>query len=182
MAELRKIEFVEFGPYKMVGKEIRTRIEHVNPIFPSQFPTIPSLWKQCFSDGTFDTLAKMTEYCPDETPNGYEGYMRDFNQADGTFTYVAGFLMRTNTPVPAGFIDYDIPHCSLAKAWIEGEEHDIYPNAHQLTVEGIHQNGYEVDWGNYFSCELYTDQRFGIPQKRGQKVLILDYYMPVKQT
>ena len=102
--------------------------------------------------------------------------MRDFNQEEGTFTYVAGFLMKTKTPVIDGFTAYDIPACSLAKAWIEGEEHDIYPNAHQLTVEAIHQNGYEMDW-----CEVYTDQRFGIPQKHGQKVLILDYYMPVKQ-
>lgn len=181
MAKLKKVEFVDFGPYKMVGKEIRTKIEDFNPIFPSPYPTIPSLWQQCFSDGTFDTLASMTEYCPAETPNGYEGYIRDFNKEDGTFTYVAGFLMNVNTTVPDGYAAYDIPACTIATAWIEGEEHEIYPNADQLTMEAIHQNGYVVDWQNYFKCEVYTDQRFGMPQRRGQKVLILDIYIPVKQ-
>lgn len=164
----------------MIGKEIRTKIESFNPIFPSKYPSIPSLWQKCFSDGTFSTLTKMSEYCPPETPDAYEGYMRDFNNEDGTFTYVAGFFMKADTPVPEGFSSFDVPACTLAKAWIEGEEIDIYPNAHSLTVEAIRQNGYEVDWDNYFSCEVYTDQRFSIPKSSGQNTLILDFYIPCK--
>lgn len=178
MATLKKIEFVNFGPYKIIGKEIRTKQEGFNPIFQPKYPTIPSLWQQCFSDGTFDTLINMKEYCPPETPDAYEGYMRDFCSDDGTFTYLAGFFMKANTPVPDGYASYDVQACTIARAWIEGEEYDIYPNAHQLTVEAINQNGYAVDWENYFSCEVYTDQRFGIPKNKGQKVLTLDYYIP----
>lgn len=181
MAILKKIEFVDFGPYKIVGKEIRTKIENFNPIFKSKYQTIPSLWKQCFSDGTFDTLMKMGEYCPSETPDGYEGYMRDFCNEDGTFTYLAGFFMKANTPVPDGFASYEVPACTIARAWIEGEENDIYPNAHQLTLEAINKNGYAVDWQNYFSCEIYTDSRFGIPKNNGEKILILDFYIPCKK-
>lgn len=181
MALLKKIEFVEFGPYKIIGKEIRTKIENFNPAFPSKYQTIPSLWKQCFSDGTFDTLMNMKEYCPPETPDGYEGYMRDFCKEDGTFTYLAGFFMKANTPVPDGFASYDVPTCTIAKAWIEGEENDIYPNAHSLTVEAISKNGYVVDWPNYFSCEVYTDMRFSIPKNKGQKILVLDFYIPCKK-
>ncbi|GBF73692.1 AraC family transcriptional regulator [Paenibacillus sp. 598K] len=175
-----RIDFTDFGPYKMVGKEICTKHEEVNPVFPTAFPTIPSLWQRCFADGTFDALAAMSEHCPAETPDGYEGMLRDFNPADGAFTYVAGFLMKTTTPVPDGYAAYDMPACRIAQAWIEGEEHDIYPNAHRLTVEAVQSHGYEVDWAHYFSCEVYTEQRFGLPQRRGQKVLVLDYYMPVK--
>ena len=70
MATLKKIEFADFGPYRMIGKEIRTRHENFNPVFQTKYPTIPSLWKQCFADGTFRTLTKMSEYCPPETPEG----------------------------------------------------------------------------------------------------------------
>lgn len=182
MATLKKIEFAEFGPYKIVGKEIRTKIENFNPVFQSKYQTIPSLWKQCFSDGTFDTLLNMKEYCPPETPDGYEGYMRDFCKEDETFTYLAGFFMKPATPVPEGFASYEVPDCTIAKAWIEGEENDIYPNAHQLTVEAINKNGYVVDWPNYFSCEVYTDLRFSIPKNKGQKILTLDFYIPCKKS
>lgn len=178
MATLKRIEFVDFGPYRMIGKEIRTKHEKFNPIFQSKYSTIPSLWKQSFSDGTFDTLVKMSEYCPPETPNGYEGYMRDFREEDGTFTYVAGFFMKANTPVPQGYACYEVPACTVAKSWIEGEEYDIYPNAYPLTVEAMKQNGYVVDREKFFLCEVYTDERFGIPKNNGQSILILDYYLP----
>jgi hypothetical protein len=38
----------------------------------------------------------MSEYCPPETPDAYEGYMRDFCNEDGTFIYLAGFFMKAN--------------------------------------------------------------------------------------
>jgi hypothetical protein len=37
MATLKKIEFVDFGPYKIIGKEIRTKHESFNPIFQSKY-------------------------------------------------------------------------------------------------------------------------------------------------
>lgn len=178
MATLEKIEFTSFGPYKIVGKEIRTKIEPFNPIYPTQYQTIPSLWQQCFSDGTFDTLVKMADYVPTEIPDDYVGYMRDFCQEDGTFTYIVGMFMKANTPVPDGYAYYDIPACTIAKSWIKGEEFEVYPNAHSLTVEGITQNGYVVDWENYFSCEVYNYSRFVVPKNNGQKVIILDFYIP----
>lgn len=178
MAILKRIEFTKFGPYKIIGKEIRSKHENFNPIFQSEYETIPSLWKRCFSDGTFEILISMSDYCPIETPDGYEGYIRDFNNQDGTFTYLAGFFMKANTPVPIGYSSYEIPVCIIAQSWIEGEEYDILSNAHQLTVEGINKYGYKVDWQNYFACEVYTDARFGIPKSNGQNILVLDYYIP----
>ncbi len=46
---------------------------------------------------------------------------------------------------------------------------DIYPNTHPLTIDVIHQNGYTVDWTNYFLCEFYTDKRFEEPKKTVKK-------------
>lgn len=168
MAKLAKIEFVEFGPYKIVGKQIRTK---------PMTNDIPRLWGQRFSDGTYETLLKMKEFIPMDIADDYVGYVRDLHP-DGTFTYLVGMLMETNTPVPNGFTAYDIPSCTIAKAWIQGEEYEIYSGAHSLTVDGMIQNGYKVDWEHYFKCEVYTDSRFGIPQNNGDKIIILDVYIP----
>jgi len=122
MAILKKIEFINFGPYKIVGKEIRTKNEAFNPIYKTEYQTIPSLWQQCFSDGTYENLLKLSDYIPTEIPDDYIGYMRDYCEEDGTFTYVVGMFMKENTPIPHGYASYDIPSCTIAKAWIEGEE------------------------------------------------------------
>jgi AraC family transcriptional regulator len=106
--------------------------------------------------------------------------MRDFDGTDDSFTYMVGMFMKADTPVPEGYTSYDIPKCILAKAWIYGEEYDIYSNAHTLTVDAIRRNGYEVDWEHFFQCEVYTDSRFGIPKNNGEKLLTLDYFMPCK--
>ncbi|GKX30417.1 hypothetical protein SH1V18_28970 [Vallitalea longa] len=183
MATINRIEFAEFGPYKVIGKAIRTKHENFNPIFPSEYETIPSLWNRCYSDGTFEKLINMNEYCPAETPDGYEGYIRDFNNEDGTFTYLAGFFMKADTPVPPDYSSFEVPICTIAKVWIEGEEYDILTNAHKLSIEEINKHGYEIDWKNYFACEVYTEARYGIPKREGRKTLILDYYIPcIKNT
>ncbi|WDV45167.1 GyrI-like domain-containing protein [Clostridiaceae bacterium M8S5] len=178
MATLKKIEFIEFGPYKIIGKEIKTKHQSFNPVWGSKHETIPSLWKRCFSDGTFDKLIAMEKYFPSETPEGYQGYKRDYCDKDGTFTYLVGFFMKASTPTPDGYVSYNVPACTIARAWIEGEEYDILPNASKLTIDSIKQNGYTLDLQNYFECEVYTDIRFNIPKNNGQKVLVLDYYIP----
>ena len=94
MAKVLKIEFESFGPYKIIGKAIRTK---------PMTQDIPTLWAQCFSDGTFDTLTNMKEFCPPETPDAYQGFMRDFSNEDGSFTYLVGFFMKPDTPVPDGY-------------------------------------------------------------------------------
>lgn len=172
MARISKIEFAPFGPFVIVGKEIRTRPMTQN---------IPALWGQCFTDGTYDRLVQMKEYIPTDIPNDYVGYIRDFNPQDNTFTYLVGMFMMPDTPIPEGYAAYEIPVCTLAKAWVEGEEYDIYANASALTLEAIGQNGYEPDRQSFFQCEVYTDPRFGVPKSNGEKILTLDYYMPCKK-
>lgn len=168
MAKLVKIEFVEFGPYKIVGKQIRTK---------PMTNDIPRLWGQCFSDGTYETLLEMKEFIPTDIAEDYVGCVIDLHQ-DGSFTYLVGMLMKANTPVPVGFSAYDIPYGIIAKAWIQGEEYEIFSSAHSLAVDGMVQNGYKVDWEHYFKCEVYTDSRFGVPKNNGEKSLILDVYIP----
>jgi hypothetical protein len=83
--------------------------------------------------------------------------------------------------VPQGYASYGILACTIARIQIQGEEYDIYPNAHALSVEALEQQGYRVDEENFFACQVYTDERFSIPKNSGERVLIMDYYLPCKK-
>ncbi|WP_195575141.1 AraC family transcriptional regulator [Paenibacillus sp. 1001270B_150601_E10] len=171
MSKLTKIEFANYGPYKIVGKEIRTAIS----------PNIQTFWGQCFEEGMYDKLLAMKEHIPTDILDDYVGYFREYDNADETFKYVVGMFMNADAPVPEGCVGYDIPETLIAKAWIQGEEVEIYNNAYFLITEALKQNGYEADWEQFYWCEVYTDARFGIPKSIGEKCLTLDYYMPCKR-
>jgi len=119
----------------------------------------------------------MKEYLPEDIDE-YVGFFKGYNDDDDTFNYVVGMFMKQGVPIPDGYVGYDVPRQTTAKAWIEGEENDIYNNAYLLTTEALKKLGYETDWSGYYWCEVYTDQRFGIPKSKGEKHLILDIYMP----
>lgn len=172
MATLEHIEFIPFGPYKVVGKEIRTK---------PMTQDIPTLWGRCFSDGTYEKLMELKDYFPLETDDAYIGYIHGVDPSDGSFGYVVGLLLKPDAPVPDGFVGYDIPTCTLAKAWVKGEEYELYSKGEALTVAAIEQNGYKVDHENWFRCEVYTDERFGIPKNNGESRLTLDIYLPCKK-
>jgi AraC family transcriptional regulator len=168
MAKLTRIEYVSFGGYKMVGKEVRTK---------NGLSGVGEFWQHCFAEGMYEPLIAMKEYLPSEIDE-YVGYMNDYNKHEDSFNYVVGMFMKADVPVPEGYVGYDVPHLTVAKAWIEGEENEIYNNAYFLITEAMQQNGYEVDRDNFYWCEVYTDRRFGIPKSKGAKVLTLDYYIP----
>lgn len=172
MAKLVKVEFEDFGPYKIVGKQIKTT---------ALSRDISALWGKCFTDGTYDKLVQMKEYIPKNIKDDYVGYIRELNPTKKTFVYLVGMFMKPETPVPVGFSSYMISKCTVAKTWIEGEEYDIYSNANQLTLSAIMDNGYAPDISDYFVCEIYTDERFGEPKNKGEKVLILDYLVPCRK-
>lgn len=171
MARVSKLEFVPFGPYQIVGKELRTKPMSNN---------IATFWAQCFTDGTYDKLSEMKDCIPEELGGDYVGYITGFNETDGSFVYIVGMFMKAGTPAPQGYVSYPVPACTLARAWVEGEEFEIYANAHTLTIAAVREHGAEPDWRNFFECEVYTDERFGIPKNNGERTLILDYCMPVK--
>lgn len=168
-AGIASISFSSFGPYKFVGKQIR-----VAPMSNQ----IAHFWGECFQDGTFDTLFGMEEYLPEAIAHDFAGCQRDFDPTTNTFVYMVGLFLKPGAPVPEGFSEFDIPARTLAVSWIQGEEYELYANAHPLTVAAIKSNGYEVDWEHYFLCEVYTKERFETPKNNGERVYILDVYMP----
>lgn len=171
MTRLAKLEFVDFGPCKIVGKSIVTKgfADSNNPI--------PALWGQCFSDNTFSTLENMKEYMDrDAADDAYVGYMCDFNPETQEFIYVVGAFMKPECPVPEGFAAYDIKKSKIAKAWIEGEEPEVFSDGFNLLMKAIEDNGYKA---NNFSAEVYTCSRYSTPKSKGEKTVILDYYIEV---
>ncbi len=168
-ASIAKISFIPFGAYKFVGRQIR-----VNPMSNQ----IARFWGECFLDGTYDTLFDMADYLPEAIAHDFVGCQRNFDQATGTFLYMVGLFMKPDAPVPEGFVGFDVPACTLAVSWVQGEEYELYANSHPLTVAAIQANGYDVDWEHYFLCEVYTKERFEQPKNNGERVYILDVYMP----
>jgi AraC family transcriptional regulator len=172
MAKLLSAEFMKFGPYRAVGREIRTK---------AMTQDIPALWVRCFSDGTYEKLLELKEYIlPEKLGDEYISCVSEPDE-EGGFSYLVGMLMKEGTLVPEGFDFRDIPACTVAKTEIEGEEYDIYKNEFTLTKEAVKQNGYEVDYDNFFAFEVYTDEKFGIPKNNGEKVLVLDYYLTCRK-
>lgn len=172
MASVSKIEFLPFGPYRVVGKDLRTKPMAQN---------IPAFWGQCFTDGTYDRLLEMKEWIPDDIGNDYIALLHDFDGRDNSFSYLVGMFLKPGAPVPGGFASYDVSACTMAKAWVEGEEYELFSNAYALTLAAMKEHGYAADWESFFQCEVYTDERFGVPKSRGEKVLTLDYYMPCRK-
>lgn len=172
-AKLINISFKPFKAYKVVGRAIETRLMSND---------IPMRWGRFFSDGSYSTLL---ELCKEEKnlttlPDAYTGVMYNFRE-DGKITYLVGITFAEEVEVPEGFDSFTIPAGMMAESWIEGEEYEIYSQGHELTVTAIESAGYTVDWERFFQCEVYTDERFDTPKKEGKSVVVLDYYIPIKQ-
>jgi|YelNatPaOPRAMG01_1025707.scaffolds.fasta_scaffold09876_7 predicted transcriptional regulator YdeE len=170
MASIARIDFVNFGPARVIGREIRVKLgEGSNPI--------PQFWMKCMEDGTFQTLEGMSEYALDPSYIGWEG---EYDPLSKEFTYIVGRLMRPETPVPSSFASRDLSSCKMAIAWVKGTEPEIYRYEMDVTVNAMKEKGYEYDDSAGYTIEVYNYERFVMPQEKGEKEIILDYYVPCK--
>jgi AraC family transcriptional regulator len=148
MAVLGKLEVFNLPPVRMIGIEVAHGYDCVNPV--------PELWDKCFKQGTLKALKSLSpemEY--------YIGWMGDYNSETKRFAYIAGYFMPVNTPVPDGFQYRDLPACMVGMGYINGSFDDVFPRLHDLTVDGIHAKGYEPDYTQGWSAEVYaTDLPF----------------------
>lgn len=169
MGKLVNIQINKLPNMRVIGKEIRPNLDMTdNPI--------PGFWQKCLSDGTFEILGKLEENSIDAS---YVGWMRDWSKDEGKFTYICGILMKSDTPVPEGFIYRDVPASTVAVGWIQGPENEVYPVAHRLTENAMKDQGYEMDKDNSWCMELYNCPRFTTPMENGD--IILDYYISCRK-
>lgn len=175
MTKLIKFEVKNFTKARVIGKEV------IHILSPDEQNPIPTLWDKMFKDGSFEFLKNLSD---SENNQDLVGWMGDYNPATKEFIYIAGVLAKPSTSVPEGYAYRDIPDCQMGIAWIQGEEKngDIYNNASELTAKAKNENGYEYDSsaGN-FVMEYYSYERYGLPLKKGENEVILDYYSPCKK-
>ena len=176
MSKLVKFEVIPFAAARVIG---RMAVCCMNE---GVYNPVPQMWKDMLADGSFDMLKSMPERATDEPDT--VGWMGEYDPQTNSFNYIAGVLVKPDTPVPPGFVYRDIPACEMGVGWIQGSDSngDVYSNAHNHTAEAMQANGYEYDYSKGgFELEYYSDSRFVKKRINGEDLLIMDYYSPCKK-
>jgi hypothetical protein len=126
-------------------------------------------------------LNKLTDVksCEDIDINDGIGLMYDFKDMHN-FKIIIGDFVQAGVQIPDGLYSKLIPKGLTAQVQIEGSNMaDILDSAYLLITEAIEKTGKEIDYDNFYWCEVYMHERFSEPLKRGDKVTV-DYIMPIK--
>ncbi len=171
MATVVHYQTENFGPYRVIGKELRQM---------STLPEnpIPDFWNEMFRDNHFAMLQSALAAYLVPVSNDYVGYMRDYEPLTGCMTYVVGMVVDASAPVPEGYVGYDIPACKVARTWIQGDANTIFADACELTLQAIAAHGSQSDWAPGFTAEVYTEARFIPSMKSDAGIVVLDYIVP----
>jgi AraC family transcriptional regulator len=170
MAELKKIEYVEFGARKIVGRMKMTSFQKAGE----------ECWGAAFKEGVLDRIQQQmdTWICKDLDDYIGLGHMSKFEGND-RFQYIIGKFVEPDAPVPEALDAEHIPAGTVAKVWIEADNlNDIIDGAYLICSEAIEKTGYIIDRNNFYWCDVYTYDRYCTPMEKGQKI-ILDYLLPV---
>lgn len=170
MGNLIKFDVKDLPELCVVGKELKINIEkHMKGQ-----NTIPAFWDKCFADGTFAKIEELKDFVYDDA---YIGFMADWANGDGYFTYICGMLMKPNCPLPnSDYIARSLSPTTAAIGWIQGTStQDVCSTAHADTQKALEEAGYNSDHSEW-CMELYNCPRFTTPDENGN--IILDYYIP----
>lgn len=87
------------------------------------------LWERCFREHTLDVLDEKNAV----VPYGI-GWMGEHDVETGKFTYIAKKFMPAGTSVPEGFEYRDLPACTIANGFINGDfaNGDVFSHSHEL--------------------------------------------------
>ncbi len=170
MAEMKKIIYKETDERLMVGMYRET-----------SFSKVGNVWQDFFQSDVIEKLNMLSDVksCDDIDANDGIGLMYNFidNQ---NFNIIIGDFVQTGTEIPEGLFAKHIPKGLTAQVQIEGNNiADILDSAYLLITEAVEKTGEEIDYENFYWCEVYTHERYSVPLNRGEKVII-DYIMPVK--
>ncbi|WP_339272642.1 helix-turn-helix domain-containing protein [Paenibacillus sp. FSL K6-1330] len=169
MAELKKIEYVEYGPRKIVGMMKMTSFQKAGE----------ECWGVAFNENLFDRFSEIEKWiCKDIDDYIGLGHMSSFVGKDN-FQYIIGKFVELDAPVPEKMYAENISPGTVAKIWIEADNlNDIIDFGYFICSEAIEKTGYKIDHENFYWCDIYTYDRYCTPLEKGQKV-ILDYLLPV---
>lgn len=172
MAEMKKITYKETPERLMVGYHYET-----------DFYKAGEVWQKHFKSDAYKKLSTLTEFscCDDIDPCDSIGLMYNFKDKDN-FSFIIGDFVKVDTVLPDGFTKKHIPKGLTAHVQVEGKNiADITYSAYLLITEAIEKTGKEIDFNNFYWCEVYTLERYCEPLQRGEKVTI-DYILPIRVT
>ena len=170
MAEMKKILYKNVDERLMVGMQQRT-----------SFLNGGKTWQDFFESDTIEKLNMLSDVkcCDDIDANAGIGLMYNFTD-DQNFHIIIGDFVRVGTEIPEEISAKYIPKGLTAQVQIEGNNiADILDSAYLLITEAIEKTSGEIDYENFYWCEVYTNERYCEPINRGEKVII-DYIIPVK--
>ncbi len=171
MSEMKRIIYKEAPERVMIGMNRETSFKNAGKV-----------WGEFYNGGAFEKLNALptdARCCDDIDAADGIGLMYGFKNRDD-FSIIIGDFFKTDTPVPEGLFSKQIPKGLTARIQIEGNNiADIISSAYLLITEAVEKTGGEIDFKNFYWCEVYTLERYSEPLKRGEKVII-DYIVPVK--
>lgn len=171
MSEMKKIIYKEVDERLMVGMHRET-----------SFFEAGNVWQEFFKSRELVKLNKLADVkcCDDIDANDGIGLMYDFKDMHN-FKIIIGDFVQVGAQIPEGLYTKRIPKGLTAQVQIEGRNvADILESAYLLITEAIEKTGKEIDYDNFYWCEVYTHERFSEPLSRGGKVTV-DYIMPIKK-
>lgn len=170
MAELKEIVYKEFKERLMVGMHYKT-----------SFFEAGDMWQAYFKSNKIHYLKQLSQFscCEDIEENDGIGMMYNFKDTN-SFELIIGDFIKVNTQIPRGLYTKYIPKGMAAHIQIEGNNiAEIIDSAFLLITQAIAKCNKEIDYNNFYWCEIYTKQRYSIPLSRGERVAV-DYILPVK--
>jgi AraC-type DNA-binding domain-containing proteins len=170
MAEMKKIIYKEVDERVMVGMHRDT-----------SFYEAGNAWQEFFVSSEIVKLNKLTDVkcCDDIDENDGIGFMYGFKDMNN-FEIIIGDFVKTEAQIPEGLYAKRVAKGFTVQVQIEGRNiEEILDTAYLLITEAIEKTGKEIDYDNFYWCEVYTHERYSEPLKRGDKVTV-DYIMPIK--
>ncbi|GIO41596.1 MULTISPECIES: helix-turn-helix domain-containing protein [Paenibacillus] len=169
MADLKRIEYMEYGPRKIVGMMKMTSFQKAGE----------ECWGSAFNEGLFDKFSEIENWiCKDIDNYVGLGHMSKFIGKD-SFQYIIGKFVQPDAPIPENMYFQNISAGTVANVWIEADNlNDIIDSAYLICSEAIEKTGYKIDHENFYWCDVYTYDRYCTPLEKGEKI-ILDYLLPV---
>lgn len=169
MADFKRIEYMEYGPRKIVGMMKMTSFQKAGE----------ECWGSAFNEGLFDKFSEIENWiCKDIDNYVGLGHMSKFIGKD-SFQYIIGKFVQPDAPIPENMYFQNISAGTVANIWIEADNlNDIIDSAYLICSEAIEKTGYKIDHENFYWCDVYTYDRYCTPLEKGEKI-ILDYLLPV---
>ncbi len=155
-----EVVIVEREPLKVVGMKIRTTVEENK---------IPELWNKFIP-----RMIELDEVAVPECSLGiclYEG--EDFDES-GSFSYLAGVVVKDDSIIPEGMIYHEIPKTTVAVFTHTGSLDELHETYDYIYNEWLPASGYDLAEAD--ELEWY-DSRF----KFGEEDSQMDIHIPIKK-